>query len=191
MFAALLFPCAIAWAGAVTVSVTDEAGKPLRGAVVFLEPSSGAQPLPVASAPAVMDQIDKTFVPQVLVVTVGSDVSFPNSDHIRHHVYSFSEARSFELPLYAGTPADPVRFPASGVVVLGCNIHDWMRGYIVVVPQPLFATTGEDGKASIAGVPAGRWRVSGWHPDVAEHRSTWVARSTVGSPRPRRACSLR
>ena len=171
LLAVLLLPCLTAWAGAVTVSVTDESGKALRGAVVFLEPAPGTPSLPVASAPAVMDQIDKAFVPQVLVVTVGSDVSFPNSDHIRHHVYSFSEARSFELPLYAGTPADPVRFPTPGVVVLGCNIHDWMRGYIVVVPQPLFATTGEDGKASISGIPAGRWRVSGWHPDVAEQRS--------------------
>ena len=159
-------------AGSITVTVTDDAGKPLQGAVVFLDSSDGASALPVGNGRAVMDQIDKTFVPQVLVVTVGTDVSFPNSDQIRHHVYSFSEARSFELPLYAGTPAEPVRFPTPGVVVLGCNIHDWMRGYIVVVPQPLFATTGADGRASISGIPAGNWRVSGWHPDVAEHRST-------------------
>ena len=136
-----------------------------------------------------MDQIDKAFVPGVLVVPVGTDVSFPNSDHIRHHVYSFSEARSFELPLYAGTPAEPVRFPVPGVVVLGCNIHDWMRGYIVVVPEPLFAQTSADGMASIANVPAGSWRVWGWHPDLPEHRP--VAGGDVDGGAPAGSASVR
>jgi plastocyanin len=160
--------CALgAQAGLLNVRVIDEAGTPLQGAVVFVD-TTGATPVPDLARPAaVMDQVDKKFVPQVLVVPVGADVSFPNSDHIRHHVYSFSEARSFELPLYAGAPAEPVRFSVPGVVVLGCNIHDWMRGYVVVVPEPFYAVTGADGTAVISGLPAGRWRVMGWHPDLA------------------------
>jgi plastocyanin len=158
-------------AGAVAVSVTDDTGKPVQGAVVFVD---GPGVTPVTGTPepvAVMDQIGKKFVPQVLVVPAGAEVSFPNSDNIRHHVYSFSEAHSFELPLYAGTPTEPVRFPAPGVVVLGCNIHDWMRGYIVVVPGRLFAVTGADGMARIDGLPGGRLRVMAWHPDLALQRA--------------------
>ena len=159
--------CADVGAASLSVSVTDPAGKPVEGAVVFLQPESG-QPAPaIAQTTLVMDQIDKRFVPRVLVVPVGALVTFPNSDHIRHHVYSFSDALRFELPLYAGTPAEPVRFPQSGVVTLGCNIHDWMRGYIVVVPTVLFALTGADGIAGIEAVPAGPWRVMAWHPDAA------------------------
>lgn len=157
-------------AGTLEVTVRDDAGKPVPGAVVFVDAPGG----PVAESSqqdtAVMDQAGKKFVPQILVVPVGAKVSFPNSDNIRHHVYSFSEARNFELPLYAGTPADPISFPVAGVVVLGCNIHDWMRGYIVVVPQPFFAQTNPQGVATLSGVPPGRWRVQGWHPDLAEQR---------------------
>ena len=155
-------------AASLSVLASDPAGKPVEGAVVFLE-ATGDQATPVLpQSKLVMDQIDKRFVPRVLVVPVGALVSFPNSDNIRHHVYSFSDALRFELPLYAGTPAEPVRFPQAGVVTLGCNIHDWMRGYLVVVPTALFALTGADGIARIEAVPAGPWRVMGWHPDVAD-----------------------
>ncbi len=155
-------------AASLSVLASDPAGKPVEGAVVFLE-ATGDQAAPaLPQSKLVMDQIDKRFVPRVLVVPVGALVSFPNSDNIRHHVYSFSDALRFELPLYAGTPAAPVRFPQAGVVTLGCNIHDWMRGYIVVVPTALFALTGADGIARIEAVPAGPWRVMGWHPDVAD-----------------------
>ena len=155
-------------AASLSVLASDPAGKPVEGAVVFLE-ATGDQATPaLPQSKLVMDQIDKRFVPRVLVVPVGALVSFPNSDNIRHHVYSFSDALRFELPLYAGTPAAPVRFPQAGVVTLGCNIHDWMRGYLVVVPTALFALTGADGIARIEAVPAGPWRVMGWHPDVAD-----------------------
>ena len=155
-------------AASLSVLASDPAGKPVEGAVVFLE-ATGDQAAPaLPQSKLVMDQIDKRFVPRVLVVPVGALVSFPNSDNIRHHVYSFSDALRFELPLYAGTPAAPVRFHQAGVVTLGCNIHDWMRGYLVVVPTALFALTGADGIARIEAVPAGPWRVMGWHPDVAD-----------------------
>jgi plastocyanin len=171
-------------AGSLRVAVSDEAGKPLESAVVFLD-AVGATPVASPDAQtAVMDQIGKQFVPQVLVVPVGAKVTFPNSDNIRHHVYSFSEARNFELPLYAGTPAEPVRFPVAGVVVLGCNIHDWMRGYIVVVSSPFHAVSGADGIANITGVPPGTWRVMAWHRDLAEQRAVTggeVEGSTAGS----------
>ncbi|WP_196767929.1 hypothetical protein, partial [Streptobacillus moniliformis] len=75
-------------------------------------------------------------MPHVLAITVGSEVRFPNRDKLRHQVYSFSKAKTFDLPLYSGHPAAPVRFDEIGVVELGCNIHDGMIGYIVVLDTP-------------------------------------------------------
>jgi hypothetical protein len=99
-------------------------------------------------------------------VFVGSTVAFPNRDSVRHHVYSFSPAKRFELPLYAGVPAQPVLFDKPGVVVLGCNIHDWMIGYIYVSESPWFAKTGADGKALLADLPARAYTVRVWHPQL-------------------------
>jgi plastocyanin len=149
-------------AGGLEVVVNDDHGKPVADVVVSLTPP-GAAPT-VHSATAVMDQQNKEFVPHVLAVPVGTAVTFPNRDNIRHHVYSFSPAKRFELPLYIGTPAAPVVFDMPGVVVLGCNIHDWMVGYIYVVSTPYFAKTGEDGRARVADVPPGAYEARVWHP---------------------------
>ena len=111
-----------------------------------------------------MAQQKKQFVPEVLVVPVGSEVRFPNHDTVRHHVYSFSPAKKFELKLYTGTPANPVLFDRPGVVVLGCNIHDQMVGWILVVDTPYYAQTlAATGKAQIDDVPAGSYRLRTWH----------------------------
>jgi hypothetical protein len=125
-----------------------------------------------------MDQHDKTFVPLVLAVPVGTAVSFPNRDNIRHHVYSFSRAKRFELPLYIGTPAAPVVFDRPGVVVLGCNIHDWMVGYIYVADTPYVAKTAEDGRARLAELPPGTYEVRVWHPRM-RIESARTARTVV------------
>jgi len=94
-------------------------------------------------------------------------VDFPNHDSIRHHVYSFSPAKRFELPLYIGQPAAPVQFDTPGVVVLGCNIHDWMIAYVYVADSPYYTRSGEDGMASLGPLPAGRYQVRVWHPRLA------------------------
>ena len=145
--------------------VRGEDGKPLEDAVVIAVPADGARmPISVPKTPEVVDQIDEEFVPRVKPVLVGSSVAFPNHDNIRHQVYSFSAPKRFELPLYAGTPAKPLVFDKPGVVVLGCNIHDWMIGYIYVSESPWFAKTGKDGSALLQGLPAGRYTVRAWHP---------------------------
>jgi plastocyanin len=151
-------------AAPLTVDVRDGAGQPLADAVVFLESAEARRQVrPLEQAE--MGQAGKQFVPQVLVVPVGTAVSFPNRDTVRHHVYSFSPAKKFELKLYIGTPAQPVLFDRPGVVVLGCNIHDQMVGWILVVPTPYYARTGADGRAVID-VPAGRYRLRSWHPGL-------------------------
>ncbi len=166
----LTLSAASVWSASVQVEVHDRAGKAISGAVVFLESSEAkraAQPLQGVE----MAQEKKQFVPGMLVVTTGTEVHFPNRDAVRHHVYSFSPAKKFELKLYQGTPANPVRFDQAGVVVLGCNIHDQMVGWILVVDTPYFAQSGASGQppgqALLADVPAGSYQLRTWHPGMA------------------------
>ena len=162
LFAAGGTPPAIARPGSIEAVVTDQTGKPVLDAVVSLMPLGG--PPALRPTPAVMDQVNKEFVPSVLPVVVGTAVSFPNRDNIRHHVYSFSSAKKFELPLYAGLPAEPVTFDKEGFVTLGCNIHDWMIAYVAVLPTPYFRVTADDGRATLNGLPPGQYSIAVWHP---------------------------
>ncbi|HEX5048620.1 MAG TPA: methylamine utilization protein [Gammaproteobacteria bacterium] len=150
------------WAGALDVTVVDAHGAPVGLVAVYAVPDKPAAATP-AKPTAVMDQKRKEFVPHVLVVQTGTSVDFPNNDTVSHHVYSFSEPKSFELPLYKGDAHPPLVFDKPGIVVLGCNIHDEMLGYIYVVDTPYFATTDEAGKARIA-LPAGGYSVRVWTP---------------------------
>ena len=147
------------------VSVQDTSGKPLPDAIVLAVPENGKkQDVPPVSE--TIDQIDKEFVPHVKPVHLGTPVSFPNKDNIRHHVYSFSPAKTFELPLYKGTPSKPVVFDKKGVVKLGCNIHDWMLAYVYVTDAPYFGTTDANGRARLDGLAPGIYTVWVWHPQM-------------------------
>jgi len=162
--AALTFVCGSACAAGLTALIKDADGQPVPDAVVVATPTDRPLILPAKRPEVIEDQIDKEFVPYVNPVLVGSQVTFPNSDNVRHHVYSFSPAKHFELPLYAGTPAKPVLFDTAGVVVIGCNIHDWMIAYIYVSESPYFAKTGADGTAKLRNLPPGDYSVRAWHP---------------------------
>ncbi|MER2494211.1 methylamine utilization protein [Catenovulum sediminis] len=113
------------------MKIVDQYNQPLANVVVGFTHADNKSP---ANYLAIMDQVDKQFVPHVLIIDEGQRVQFPNSDNIRHHVYSFSKAKPFEIKLYSGTPSNPVQFNDSGLVALGCNIHDQMIGYIYVRP---------------------------------------------------------
>jgi len=152
-------------AATLVVDVRDARGAAVTEAVVYALPV-GRQ-FPPASRTAVMDQKNRTFIPHVLAIQTGTAVRFPNSDDIRHQVYSFSSAKTFQLPLYKGTPANPVRFDKSGVVSLGCNIHDRMSAYIVIVDTPHFAVT-KNGRTEIASVGAGRYALHVWYPEMKD-----------------------
>ncbi len=154
----------IARATPVTVALESTAGQPVAGAVVILEPATTATT--ASGARRSIDQVDRAFLPRVSVVQVGTSVEFPNSDNVRHHVYSFSAARTFDLKLYAGRGAPPVTFDRPGLVVLGCNIHDSMIGFIVVTRSPHFALTAAGGKATLD-VPPGRYELRVWSPALA------------------------
>ena len=161
--------------------VKDHHGKLVADAVVLATPLDPKSALRTKPPPDAVDQVDKQFVPYVKTVLVGSKVRFPNSDHIRHQVYSFSPAKKFELPLYGGTDAPPVVFDKPGVVVLGCNIHDWMVGYIYVSETPFFAKTGAAGTAAIDEMPPGEYTVRVWHPSMERGEETTARRVTLSA----------
>jgi plastocyanin len=151
-------------AAAVEVRVVDRAGQPLAEAVVTLEsPAARAAVRPAQGLE--MEQKDRQFVPAVVVVPLGSELRFPNRDRVRHHVYSISPAKTFELKLFIGNEANPVLFDRAGAAVLGCNIHDEMVGWVVVVPTPYFAVTGSEGRVRLE-APAAAYELLVWHPDL-------------------------
>jgi plastocyanin len=163
-------------AGSLEVIVKDEKGGPGSDAVAYAVGAASAAP----KKHAVVDQRDKQFIPYVTAVQVGTAVSFPNSDNIRHHVYSFSPAKKFELPLYSGVPAEPVVFDKVGFVTLGCNIHDWMIAHIAVLPTPYFQVTRQDGRAVLKDLPAGQYTVQVWHPALKGQPEAFAQRVDVG-----------
>lgn len=146
------------------IQMHDQLGQPLADAVVTLQGPVG---LPAGALKADMDQRSQQFAPHVLAVHTGTPIKFPNSDNIRHQVYSFSPAKRFELRLYEGTPSDPVLFDKPGVVVLGCNIHDWMLGYVYVTDDPRFGVTDAQGQLSLD-APAGVYHATLWHPQAPD-----------------------
>ena len=150
-------------AAPLTVRVLDTNGRPVRDAVVTLKPN-GASARPSAAGRFSVSQKDMQFHPFVLVVPVGAKVSFPNLDPTRHHVYSFSPAKKFELKLFAKDQSRSVVFDKPGVVALGCNIHDAMTAFIMVTDSPWTAKTGPNGIAQFPNAPNSPGRISVWHP---------------------------
>jgi plastocyanin len=181
--------CAQLSAAELQVLVRDHNGKPVTDAVALALPVDPKMVLRAQTPTETVDQVDRQFVPFVKVVFVGSTIRFPNSDNIRHQVYSFSPPKKFELPLYAGTPAQPVIFDKAGVVVLGCNIHDWMIGYIYVSETPFFAKTDAVGAAVIKDLPAGEYMVRVWQPSMDGSEQSTARRIAVLAEAPGLATS--
>jgi plastocyanin len=178
--AALVCALAAAPAPAATLVITVQTsdGHPLQGAVVTAHPLDGParRPQPIK---AVMDQVNRAFAPDLLVIPVGSTVTFPNSDSVSHQIYSFSPPKRFQLPLYRGTPYPPVHFDLAGVVTLGCNIHDEMVGYLVVTDAPYYGRTDPKGAWSNE-LTRGRYRITIWHPRMRDEAADLERELTIG-----------
>lgn len=177
---------AAAWAGlwadgmaaTLVVQVDDRDGAPVTEVVVYATPLGTPVPGRLPAKPPVMRQDHEQFSPHILVVQTGTAVSFPNDDTVSHHVYSFSKAKPFELPLYKGTAYPPVVFDQPGIVDLGCNIHDRMEAHIVVVDTPYFAQSAADGRAVLE-VPAGDYAVEVYTPRLRASALPAPARVTL------------
>ena len=152
-----------AMAGDLSVTIKDAAGQPVTDAVVTLHPAASDRGPSKFPWPYTMTQQDIAFHPFVLIVPVGATVSFPNKDKVRHHVYSFSPAKRFQLKLYGEDETRTIVFDKAGVVALGCNIHDRMMAFIDVVDTP-WAAKSVAGKAVIVDAPAGAAVLTIWHP---------------------------
>jgi len=161
-------------AASIEVQVRDAAGNPLGDSAIYAVPASGGTE--ARNGRAAIEQVDREFVPYVTAIQVGTTVTFPNRDPILHHVYSFSPAKPFEIKLYTGKSPSEVVFDKSGVVTLGCNIHDWMVGYVVIVPTPHFGKTDATGNVRLRDLPAGAYEVRAWHP---QQRAAAQAQSLV------------
>lgn len=151
-----------AGAADLRIRVITPDGEPVANAVVSVPGELTAVAL--RAEPLEMAQVDIQFDPFVLVVPRGADVVFPNRDRVRHHVYSFARGNRFELELYGREQERSVRFDVAGPVPLGCNIHDQMIAFIRVVDTPFAARTDADGRAVLAGLPAGSTTLTVWHP---------------------------
>lgn len=150
-----------AFAQELNVTVQDQQGKPVQDAIVYIEGSNVKTAKPKVEQDII--QKGRQFHPLVTVVQTGTNIKFPNQDKVKHHVYSFSPAKKFELKLYSGVPATPVVFDQAGTVVLGCNIHDRMLAYVYIVDTPIFAKTNAQGLAVISDLPSGQYKVNTWH----------------------------
>lgn len=150
------------------VAATTVSGKAIcRGArdnrdvVVYLEKASLSPVAP--KTPVVLDQVNLTFVPHVLPVVVGTTVAFPNSDEVRHNVFSPSPAKRFNLGTYPRGTTKHVTFDKLGEVALLCNVHAEMSAYVIVLETPYFAVSDRAGNFTIRNVPPGKYVLKAWH----------------------------
>lgn len=183
MLSRLLFPLALlaapAVAAPVAVAVQGPDGAPLAGAVVTLEVAGRAAPAPRGIYQ--VEQRDIQFQPHVTIVPVGASVAFPNRDKVRHHVYSFSKPKKFELKLYGREEARSITFDKPGPVALGCNIHDSMRGFVFVAATPWAAQADAGGRVRWGDVPAGAATLRVWHPSIRAPGNTLSQSVAVGA----------
>lgn len=151
-------------AAPLSVRVVDASGRPVRDAVVTLHPAGSAARPAHPGGRFVIAQQNLQFHPFLTIIPVGADVSFPNLDSTKHHVYSFSPAKRFELKLFARDQSRTVHFDKAGVVALGCNIHDQMSAFIVVTDSAWTAKTNAQGVVTFTDAPNAPGRVTVWHP---------------------------
>lgn len=176
------------------VSLRSAKGAPAADVVVTVQPARGGAAPAHYDQPLVMSQRGQQFSPFILVVPVGAEVRFPNEDRVKHQVYSFSPAKSFELKLYGREQTRAVRFDKAGVVALGCNIHDAMLAFIDVVDAPFVARTDASGRAVLRGLPAGPVQVRVWHPYLRAPGNALTAQAVLpgaGTERMTLAAELR
>ncbi len=158
----LLFPAEAAFGGTVTGTVQTQ-GRDNANAVVYVEGSSLSLGKNQPDEPVVMDQLNLTFVPHVLPVLVGTKVEFPNSDEVRHNVFSSSPPTRFNLGTYPMGISRSITFDQPGEVAMLCNVHAHMGAYILVLETPYFTVTPRNGSYNLQNLPPGKYTVTAWH----------------------------
>jgi len=148
------------------VHITDVDGKPVGNVVVYLQ-NHETSAMPQEHHDHEVEQQEKMFAPYVSVVRQQEEMVFTNHDDITHHVYSFNGPARFDFRLQPGQSDSVADFAEPGVIAMGCNIHDWMSGYVMVVDTPFYMVTNEQGFAMFTDVPANEYHLVAWHPQMA------------------------
>ena len=156
-----------ALAADISIVVLDQKSTPVANSYIELYTPSLPPPTPQE---AVIDQVDKEFVPLYSAVPIGSTVSFPNSDNIQHQIYSFSKIKPFDLPLYEGSHTEKITFTKAGILQMGCNIHDWMLSFLYIYESPLFAQSNQQGLVTFTDLPIGEYELRIWSPLLKNNR---------------------
>lgn len=156
-------------AAEVAFKITDEkGGAPVADVVVSLVPlDSVTKPAPPMT-PVEIVQKGQEFSPYVTAIFAGTRVIFPNLDTVQHTIYSSSKPKEFEFVLYDPGKSESLAFEKPGLIAIGCNIHDWMLSFVLVLDTPWFAKTPATGEAMVANVPPGRYRAEVWHPRLSK-----------------------
>ena len=149
-----------AQAAEIQIQLVDKKGKGVIEAYVELLAKDGSHR--ATAKEGIIDQVDKEFVPLISAIPKGTTITFPNSDNIQHQIYSFSKPKKFDLPLLAKNETKKITFENTGIVSLGCNIHDWMLSYIYIYESEFFATSNKEGVASFSNIPAGDYTLRIW-----------------------------
>jgi len=154
------------WAGTVSSQALSKSGEVMSDVVVFATPVGLPVPPAVKVETPIIAQQDMQFTPYVTVVRVGTEVKFPNYDKIEHHVKSFSPAKEFEIKPYQKVTPPPVLFDKTGIIVVYCLFHEWMRAYVLVVDTPYFGKSDASGVVTLDNLPEGKYEIRAWHPDM-------------------------
>jgi plastocyanin len=156
-------------AAEVAFKITEQkGGAPVTDAVVSLVPLDAVtKPAPPTSSVEIV-QKGQEFSPYVTAIFAGTRVVFPNLDTVQHTIYSSSKPKEFEFVLYDPGKSESLAFEKPGLIAIGCNIHDWMLSFVLVLDTPWFAKTPATGGATVANVPPGRYRAEVWHPRMAK-----------------------
>lgn len=156
---------------AITVSIkTDANNISLPGAVVWAIPKDKQLMSQKKSTVKDMEQVNRQFKPFIQVSQRTNSIRFPNRDETAHHVYSFAKGNNFELPLYKKAVPEPIAFNTAGVIPVGCNIHDWMIGYILVVDTPFYEQFTNE-TLTLEALPHGEYDIHLWHPALSKKDS--------------------
>lgn len=171
-----------AQAAGLQILVNDDKGHPVEDAVVTVLPQDASNHVTAKHAsPAtkIVDQKSETFIPYVTVMRPGDNVLFRNSDSMRHHVYTFSPIKPFEFVLVPGDVSKSITIGQTGVIAVGCNIHDQMITYLYVSDAPWITQSGANGQVGFKDVPAGAWVVRVWHPRLRPGKPDLAQSATI------------
>lgn len=166
-----------AFANQLAIQTYDTKKKPLSNVVAYAIPRDKALLATLRAKYAknpqlvAIEQRNKVFEPYISVFQTGTKVRFVNNDNVKHHIYSFSQAKTFEIPLHSGEPLKPLVFNEAGIVTLGCNIHDWMMAYALVVDTPFYAMSNAQGLLTLNNLPQGQYDLMLWHPQQKAFRT--------------------